>query len=70
MVELDWPVRPDSPYAVGKLFGENLGRYYPDKHGLSTLVIRLGGVFPDDRPQRRRQQRPPAVRAAQPGTRA
>ena len=25
MVTLDDPVRPDSPYAIGKLFGENLG---------------------------------------------
>ena len=55
MVDLDWPVRPDSPYAVGKLFGENLGRYYADKHGISTIVIRLGAVLPDDRPQVRRQ---------------
>ena len=54
MVDLDWPVRPDSPYAVGKLFGEHLGRYYADKYGISTLVIRLGAVLPDDRPQVRR----------------
>lgn len=54
MVELDWPVRPDSPYAVGKLFGENLGRYYADKHGISTLVIRFGAVLPDDKPLVRR----------------
>lgn len=54
MVDLDWPVRPDSPYAVGKLFGENLGRYYADKHGLSTIVIRLGAVLKEDRPLVRR----------------
>lgn len=54
MVELHWPVRPDSPYAVGKLFGENLGRYYADKYGLSTLAIRFGAVLPEDRPQVRR----------------
>lgn len=54
MVELDWPVRPDSPYAVGKLFGENLGRYYADKYGISTLVIRLGAVLAEDRPLVRR----------------
>lgn len=54
MVDLDWPVRPDSPYAVGKLFGENLARYYADKHGLSTIVIRLGAVLKDDRPLVRR----------------
>ena len=54
MVELDWPVRPDSPYAVGKLFGENLGRYYADKYGLSTIAIRLGAVLKEDRPLLRR----------------
>ena len=54
MVDLNWPVRPDSPYAVGKLFGENLGRYYCDKYGISTIVIRLGAVLPEDRPQVRR----------------
>ena len=54
MVESTWPVRPDSPYAVGKLFGENVGRYYADKYGISTLVIRLGAVLPDVRPQVRR----------------
>lgn len=54
MVDLDWPVRPDSPYAVGKLFGENLGRYYSDKYGISTIALRLGGVFEGDRPLLRR----------------
>ncbi|MGE3407425.1 MAG: NAD-dependent epimerase/dehydratase family protein [Pirellulales bacterium] len=54
MVDESWPARPDSPYAVGKLFGENLGRHYADKHGISTLVIRLGAVLPDDRPKLRR----------------
>jgi uronate dehydrogenase len=54
MVDLTWPVRPDSPYAVGKLFGENLGRFYADKYGLSTLVIRLGAVLAEDRPLIRR----------------
>lgn len=54
MVDEAWPARPDSPYAVGKLFGENLGRFYADKHGLSTLVIRLGAVLAGDRPLLRR----------------
>lgn len=54
MVDLDWPVRPDSPYAVGKLFGEHLGRFYADKYGISTLVIRLGAVLKEDRPLIRR----------------
>ena len=54
MVDVDWADRPDSPYAVGKLFGENLGRYYADKYGISTLVIRLGAVLADDKPAVRR----------------
>jgi nucleoside-diphosphate-sugar epimerase len=55
ILEVDVPVRPDSPYAVGKLFGENLGRYYADKYHISTLVVRLGAVLKGDRPTLRRQ---------------
>ena len=51
----DAPVRPDTPYAVGKLFGENLGRYYADKYGISTIVVRLGAVLAGDKPTLRRQ---------------
>jgi len=51
MIELSDPVRPDSPYAVGKIFGETLGRYYADKYAISTIAIRLGAVLPEDRPQ-------------------
>ena len=54
VLEVDAPVRPDSPYAVGKLFGENLGRYYADKYGISSLVVRSGAVIPEDRPLARR----------------
>ncbi len=54
VLEIDAPVRPDSPYAVGKLFGENCGRYYCDKYGISTLVVRLGAVLKEDRPRIRR----------------
>ena len=55
MVDRTWPVRPDSPYAIGKIFGENLGQYYADKYGISTLVIRLGAVNDSDKPDSRRQ---------------
>jgi nucleoside-diphosphate-sugar epimerase len=44
------PARPDSPYAVAKLFGEHVGRYFSDRFGMQVIVIRLGGVLPDDRP--------------------
>jgi nucleoside-diphosphate-sugar epimerase len=45
------PPRPDGPYAVGKLFGENAGRWFSDHYGMSVLCIRLGAVLPSDRPE-------------------
>lgn len=36
------PPRPDSRYAVSKVFGEALGRLYADKHGLSVACLRIG----------------------------
>lgn len=54
MIDETWPARPDSPYAVGKLFGENCGRYFSDRYGMSVLAIRLGAVLDTDRPKLRR----------------
>jgi nucleoside-diphosphate-sugar epimerase len=47
----DDPPRPDSPYAVGKLFGEQCGRWFSDRYGMSVLCIRLGAVLDTDRPK-------------------
>jgi NAD+ dependent glucose-6-phosphate dehydrogenase len=44
--------RPDSLYAVSKLFGEALGRYYHDAFGLRVICVRLGMVLPSDDPRR------------------
>jgi nucleoside-diphosphate-sugar epimerase len=44
------PPRPADFYSVGKLFGENTGRLFSDKYGMSVIVIRVGAVLPDDRP--------------------
>lgn len=44
------PPRPDSPYAVSKLFGEGCGRFFAHRTGMSVLCIRLGAVPEDDRP--------------------
>jgi nucleoside-diphosphate-sugar epimerase len=49
------PPRPDSFYGVGKLFGENTGRLFSDRYGISVICIRLGAVLPDDQPRRVRQ---------------
>ena len=44
------PDRPDGPYAVSKIFGEALGRYFDEDHGISVICIRFGTTSPDDRP--------------------
>lgn len=44
----EWPVyphhlpRPDSLYGVSKVFGETLGRFYHDEHGLDFIALRIG----------------------------
>ena len=47
------PPRPDSRYGVSKAFGEALGRFYADKHGLRVLSIRIGH-FADEPVDKRR----------------
>lgn len=48
-VNEDVPVRPDSFYAVTKVFGEALGRFYAEKHGLSVISARIGWFLDPDR---------------------
>jgi nucleoside-diphosphate-sugar epimerase len=43
------PVRPDSLYGVSKAFGENLGRWYHDQHGLGVICLRIGWFLPQPR---------------------
>jgi nucleoside-diphosphate-sugar epimerase len=45
-----WPIRPDGPYALGKVLGEAAARYYSDAFGVSAICLRLGSVNADDRP--------------------
>jgi nucleoside-diphosphate-sugar epimerase len=52
LVTADMPARPDGPYAVSKIFGEALGQYYAEAHGMEVVVVRLGTVGRDDRPGR------------------
>lgn len=44
------PVRPDTPYGVGKALGEAAARYYADEHGLSVLCLRIGSLNYASRP--------------------
>jgi nucleoside-diphosphate-sugar epimerase len=43
-------VRPDSYYGVAKAYGEALGSYYSDFHGLSSFHLRIGWVIVGDDP--------------------
>jgi nucleoside-diphosphate-sugar epimerase len=47
-------VRPDSLYGVSKVFGEALGRFYADMHGLRVICLRIGSVVADDDPRSER----------------
>ena len=45
----DKEVRPDSYYGVSKAFGESIGSYFHDQHGISFIAVRIGWVMtPDD----------------------
>jgi uronate dehydrogenase len=37
-------LRPDSRYGVSKAFGEAIGAFYADKHGLRVTCLRIGNV--------------------------
>ena len=50
LIAADWPIRPDSPYGVGKAFTEAAARYYADEHGLSCICLRIGTVRAEDSP--------------------
>ncbi len=43
-------IRPDGYYGVAKAYGEALGSYYNDYHGLSSIHLRIGWVLADDDP--------------------
>ena len=42
VVGVDIPPRPDTFYGVGKVAGEALLSLYADRHGISTVAIRIG----------------------------
>lgn len=55
LIDAAAPIRPDGLYAIGKAFGEALGRYYAEEHGLSVVCLRIGTVNTANRPQSARQ---------------
>lgn len=46
-VGVDAKPRPDSLYAVAKLFGENLAQLYFDRYGVESVCLRIGSCFPE-----------------------
>jgi nucleoside-diphosphate-sugar epimerase len=50
LIDATTPHRPDSAYAIGKVFGEAAARHYSDAFGLSSLCLRFGTVRHDDTP--------------------
>lgn len=45
----DFP-NPDSLYAVSKVFGETLGKYYSERHGLEFVGMRIGWLIEENDP--------------------
>jgi len=46
------PLRPDGLYGISKAFGENLSRFYFDRHGIETACLRIGSSFPAPKDRR------------------
>lgn len=46
----EMPIRPDSLYAVSKVFGEALARYYVDQFNMSIICLRIGSFLGRDPP--------------------
>ena len=43
----DTQFRPDSYYGLSKAYGELMGRLYWDKHGVESVLVRIGSCFPE-----------------------
>ncbi len=48
-VDPEWPPRPCCAYGMSKVYGEVIGRYFAEHHGLSVVNLRLGAV--SERPE-------------------
>ena len=46
------PVRPDGHYGLSKAWGENVSRFYFDRHGIETACLRIGSSFPEPKDRR------------------
>ncbi len=44
-------IRPGGIYGATKVWGEALGRSYSDAYGISIICVRIGQVWPENRPK-------------------
>ncbi len=51
-LEADCAMRPDSLYGLSKAYGELLARLNWDKHGVQSVLVRIGSCFPRPRNDR------------------
>jgi uronate dehydrogenase len=47
ILDQDCPLRPDGYYGLSKAYGELLARMYWEKHGVESVLIRIGSVLPE-----------------------
>ena len=46
-IGVDAAPRPDGFYGLSKAFGEDISRFYFDRHGIETACLRIGSSFPE-----------------------
>ncbi len=46
-LDSDCALQPDSFYGLSKAYGELMGRLYWDKHGVESVMVRIGSSFPE-----------------------
>ncbi|MFQ3622981.1 MAG: NAD(P)-dependent oxidoreductase [Acetobacteraceae bacterium] len=47
VLDADCAYRPDGYYGLAKAYGELMGRLYWDKHGVESVILRIGSCFPE-----------------------
>lgn len=45
-IDSESPFRPDGYYGASKVWGEMMGRLYWHKHGIESVLVRIGSSFP------------------------
>ncbi len=69
MCETDIDFRPDTPYAITKLLGEQYCRFWSDHHKLDTVMVRLFNTYgPGEFPGRYRNVIPNFMKLAMSGS--